>query len=812
MVTDSYLQNINLEQIKLAIDVEEKHQYIDIKGRESTFSRFIKKEIEKIYKLSNKDPKWLPIIEGFSFYAQDNLPQRKKLIKRFINLLRQELSPSKKETKEQNESADGKQQFKNSIYEQDVTYVKGVGPKVAYLLNKLGIYTVFDLISYYPRKHIDYSSRSYIKDLQVGQNVSIFGKVSGVKSFTTKNNLSIINVKISDETAFLYLNFFYQKSNRYMLERYKAQFPIGANVIVSGNVKLDSYNGINTIDKPQFQIVNNDFFEGDESLNVGRIVPVYPLVENLSPKTLRRAIFNALNDYKEQIKNLIPQTVMDKHCIMNRCDAIEQIHFPKRMEELETARFSLVFEELFLLQLKLGLIRKENETEGNTAPLTIKDDGLVMRFINSLPFELTDAQKRASNEILNDINSPIPMQRLLQGDVGSGKTVVACIMLLAAIENNYQAAIMAPTEILAQQHFNNFVNWLTPFGVSVALFTSSNGKKLRTKIETDLRNGQINIAVGTHALIQDSIDFNNLGAIVIDEQHRFGVKQRNALKTKAVIPQTLTMTATPIPRTLALTAHGDLDLTIIDELPKGRKPIKTALIHSEKRIQAYNLIRQQIELGYQAYIVFPLIDESETLSAKAATKEAEELQNGEFKDLKVGLLHGKMKPEEKDSVMDAFKKKEYDILVSTTVVEVGVDVPNATVMVIDNAERFGLSQLHQLRGRVGRNDVQSYCILMTPSSSKDTLKKLEIMTITNDGFVIAEKDLELRGPGEFLGLKQSGIPELHLTDLTKDIKIIEMARDSAFEFIKENSISDFKELQHYLDTNFSTTKDIPMLD
>jgi len=421
-----------------------------------------------------------------------------------------------------------------------------------------------------------------------------------------------------------------------------------------------------------------------------------------------------------------------------------------------------------------------------------------------LPFKLTGAQLRVLNEIEDDMESPKNMNRLVQGDVGSGKTVVACIMLLAAIENGFQTAIMAPTEILAQQHFNNFVNWLSPLSISVALFTSSNTKKQRTKLEKDLRNGQINIAVGTHSLIQDNIEFNNLGAIVIDEQHRFGVNQRNMLKSKAVIPQMLTMTATPIPRTLALTVHGDLDLTVIDELPKGRKPIKTALIPLSKRKEALNLIKSEVQKGHQAYIVFPLIEESETLSAKAATKEAEELQSGYFNDLKVGLLHGKMKTDEKDKVMSDFKNKVYDVLVSTTVVEVGVDVPNATVIVIENAERFGLSQLHQLRGRVGRNDMQSYCVLVSSTKNEDTQKRLEVLVQTNDGFIIAEKDLEIRGPGEFLGVRQSGIVELHLADLTKDLHILETARNEVKEFILSTNNDEFSpELKKYIDSQIS---------
>jgi ATP-dependent DNA helicase RecG len=486
--------------------------------------------------------------------------------------------------------------------------------------------------------------------------------------------------------------------------------------------------------------------------------------------------------------------------------AVEQIHFPESMEKLEQARFSLIFEELFLVQLKLIRLRENTAKNTSSYALKVHKDGLVQQFIKNLPFELTSAQKHAINEILNDMDSGKPMQRLLQGDVGSGKTVVATIMLLAAIENGYQGAFMAPTEILAQQHYNNLIQWLTPMGLSVGLFLGSHGKKLRQKFETDLKNGQTHIAVGTHALIQENVEFNNLGAIVVDEQHRFGVRQRNVLKKKSQNPQMLTMTATPIPRTLALTVHGDLDLTVIDELPKGRKPIKTALTGSHKAV--YDLIRQEVDSGRQVYIVYPLIEESETLSAKAATIEAENLQKNVFPQYKIGLLHGKLKNDEKDNVMKKFKDGEYDILVSTTVVEVGVDVPNATVMVIENAERFGLSQLHQLRGRVGRNSLQSYCVLVSSSRSQETRERLGIMTQTNDGFVIAEKDLQLRGPGEFLGTRQSGLPDLIISDIVRDAKILELARYEAIDFVKTYNIDDFPALQNVTALEMFTGLDI----
>lgn len=780
----------NLEQIKQAIEIERKHQYINIKGKSQTFSRFIKGEILKVYKKSKNNPRWGILLETFDRYATDTMPLRRRAIERFIAVINSELHPPKvdENSKTKNEKLD---------LSQDVVYIKGVGPKVGYMFNKLGIYTAADLLFYFPRKHIDYSNRTLIKNLKMDDTVTVFGFIKSTQAFVTKNSLSILKVKIADESGSLELGFFYSKANRHMLERYKAQFPAGAGIMVSGTVKMNSFDGKLTLDKPQYSIMAGDFLEtGDQkNLNLGRIVPIYPLSENLSIKTLRRAIFNAIEMYKDIIPTVLPEHLVKKYDLLEKKDAVEQIHFPTSMEMLEKARFSLVFEELFIIQLKLARLREENRANNTAIPLKVKAKGLVRQFIKNLPFELTGAQNRAVEDILKDLNSVEPMQRLLQGDVGSGKTVVATIMLLAAIENNYQGVIMAPTEILAQQHYNNLVDWLTPMGLGVGLFLGSNSKKVRTKIEMDLKNGQTHIAVGTHALIQENVDFSNLGAIVIDEQHRFGVKQRTLLKNKAQSPQMLTMTATPIPRTLALTVHGDLDLTIIDELPKGRKPIKTAMITQSGHKYAYELIKDEIEQGRQAYVVYPLIEESETLSAKAATIEAEKFRTEIFPQFKIGLLHGKLKNEEKEQVMSDFKNKKYDILVSTTVVEVGVDVPNATVMLIENAERFGLSQLHQLRGRVGRSDLQSFCIISTSTKSQETRERLDIMTQTNDGFVIAEKDLQIRGPGEFLGVRQSGLPDLIISDLVKDAKILEMARAEAIDFVKIYNIDTFPMLK-----------------
>ena len=781
----------NLEQVKKAVEIEVKHRYININGRSRTFASFICSVLRNEIKLHPENPKWKVLLEHFERYPMETAPSRKKSLERFVSVIKAEyISPQAK--------TESKSDIK-PISQADVTYIKGVGPKVAYMLNKLGIYTANDLLYYFPRKHVDYSTRTRIKDLEPGMTTTIFGTIKSVEAFTTKNNLGIIKVKINDGSGSLSLNFFASKSSKYMLERMKSQFPKGSGIMVSGTAKVNSYDGMLTLDKPTYSIMD-DKVPDSSNLNMARIVPIYPLSENLNIKTLRKAIFNVLQTYESEIETVLPDFLVKKYDLMDKRTALRQIHFPDNKTNLDRARYTLVFEEFFLIQLKLALIREENNRNLTSIPLEIKRDGLVMKFINSLPFKFTGAQQRALNEILNDLNSEKPMQRLLQGDVGSGKTVVATAMLLAAVENGYQAAIMAPTEILAQQHFNNISKWLNPLGIRVELFLGSIGKKQRKVSETNLRNGQVDIAVGTHALIQENIEFANLGAVVIDEQHRFGVKQRLALRKKSRNPQVLTMTATPIPRTLAITLNGDLDLTIIDELPKGRKPILTTLANSRKQIA--DLIRREVEAGRQAYIVYPLIDESETLSAKAATKERERWQSEVFPEYKIGLLHGKLKNDEKDDVMNKFKNKEYDILVSTTVVEVGVDVPNATVIVIENAERFGLSQLHQLRGRVGRSDLQSYCVLSSSTKSQETRARLNIMTQTNDGFVIGEKDLQIRGPGEFLGTRQSGLPDMIIADLVNDSKILELARSEAINFVKNYNIKDFPLLENAKGLNY----------
>lgn len=777
----------NIDIIKKAIEVEDLHRYININGKTCTFSEFICGEINIYLKNNKKSEKWLNLYKIFERYPQETVPYRIKAVKQLIDSLK---------NNDEEETKTSRPKFINNPEEADVMYVKGVGPKVSSILNKLGIFTVNDLLHYFPRKHLDYANRTKICDLEIGKEVTVFGTIKSVNAFTSKkkSNISIVSVLVSDGTGVVSASWFYGKANKYMLDRFKEKFKVGAGIILSGTVKFDEFKNVYMIDKPQEQILSGDFDSSPESLHVGRIVPVYSSTESLNVKTLRNAINNCIQIYSDKIIDFIPKFIIEKQDLMNKAEAIKQIHFPDSQELLLKARKRLVFEELFMVQLRLAYMRNQNRLAKEGLVLNVKPDGLVESFVKSLPFKLTQGQKDAFNDIMADLSNTEPMQRLLQGDVGSGKTVVACMTMLAAIENGYQAAIMAPTEILAEQHYRNFVNWLTPLGLSVGLFVGKHGVKLRRELNQNLKNGQINIAVGTHALIQDGIEFNNLGLVVIDEQHRFGVKQRSGLKNKGKNPELLTMTATPIPRTLAMTVHGDLDSTVINELPPGRKPVKTAFIGAGERKKAYSLIRKEIEKGHQAYIVFPLIEESESLSAKAAVKEAEKLQNGEFSDLRIGLMHGKLSSNDKDKVMEDFRACKYDILVCTTVVEVGVDVPNATVIVIEDANRFGLSQLHQLRGRVGRNELQSYCVLIANTSSSDTRERLEVMVQTTNGFIVAEKDLQIRGPGEFMGTKQSGLPDLILADLCSDADILELARKEAFDFIKENNIEIFPEL------------------
>lgn len=682
----------------------------------------------------------------------------------------------------------------NDPNEVSVQYVKGVGPKIAALLKNLGIETAGDLLRHYPRKHLDFQNRLPIRQLQIGMEATVFAQIRQVSAYQSKrSNISIVNVLLSDGTGSLSITrFIGGKGNKYLLDRYKDQFPKGATVIASGVVERDKYSNKLALKNAEVEILGVLDDGGgiedlqSQSIHLGRLVPVYALTEGLSLRYLRNIIKNALDAFGDHLEDPLPQDLREKYNLMDLRTALIAMHFPEEPESKDEARRRLVFDELFHIQLLLARRRYKFEQTEGALSIELVENGLVRRLVDSLPFSLTRAQTRVFGEIAKDLASPKPMHRLVQGDVGSGKTIVALMACLVAVDNAFQAVVMAPTEILAEQHYKQFKERLAPLGLRVGFVVGKQGAKERREVLQDIRSGQVHVAVGTHALLEDAVEFPNLGLIVIDEQHRFGVKQRARLKAKSMTPELLTMTATPIPRTLALTMHGDLDVSEIDELPPGRKPVQTKLLRPSQKKESWALMKEQIDKGRQAYIVFPLIEESESLSAKAATQEYEKLKEGVFKDYKLGLMHGKLKPQEKDEIMERFRKGEFHILVSTTVIEVGVDVPNSTVMMIENADRFGLAQLHQLRGRVGRGADQSYCFLVADMKSEQTRHRLEIMEQTNDGFVVAERDLEIRGPGEFTGYRQSGLPDMILADLVKDTPVLEDARNAAIELVKRD--------------------------
>ncbi len=777
---------LKLKDLRQAVSIEKERRYIDVQGRKKTFSRFVCDTLKEFPPLMFGDNSDFDALrrkfENYRFMDVGGRMSALESIEKFLHRLNQPQAPQRKVTTVQ--SAAGAQ----SIHEMDVKFLKGVGPRLAQLLGLVGIQTVENLLYYFPRRYLDYNNRVKISELTEGEDVTVIGSIRTVNAYKTKTGLSVFNLVITDDTGMMSANWFLGKISQASLEAQKDRYPKGADVMVSGKVKWDSYKRIPAMDRPQVEILSYQDASNtqeNDSLHAGRIVPIYALTEGLNLRFLRKAIYQALQDYLDSIIDPMPPAVIQQYGLMPLKDALRQIHFPESRALANTARERLVFDELFYVQLRLSLIRQQYKQTVKGLNLIYQKGGYAEQLRGLLPFALTGAQSRVLAEIATDIASDEPMYRMLQGDVGSGKTIVAILTLLAAVENGYQGALMAPTEILAEQHYRKCLEWLTPLGLRAGLFVGKSGVKERRELRQALLNGQIHLAVGTHALIQDDVEFANLGLVVVDEQHRFGVRQRTLLKSKGKHPEMLTMTATPIPRSLAMTLHGDLDVSVLDELPPGRTPIKTSLLTHSQIGSAYQLIKQEVLRGRQAYIVFPLIEESETLSAKAATSEAERLQQEVFQELRIGLLHGKMRPEEKDAVMSRFAAGETHILVSTTVVEVGVDVPNATVMVIENADRFGLSQLHQLRGRVGRGSHQSYCMLISDSKTDTTLTRLGILTESEDGFYISERDLELRGPGEFLGTRQSGLPDFVLADLIEDKETLEKARKAAFAITAE---------------------------
>ncbi len=646
-----------------------------------------------------------------------------------------------------------------------LTVLQGIGPRNAESLARLGMTTLGDMLYYFPRRYDDYSQLKPIKDLFYGEQVTVIGTIQSVHSRPIRGGkASIVEVVIGDGTGSLRLSYFNQP---WLANRFKK----GDAISVSG--KIDQYLGRLVMNSPDWEPVEA------ENLSTNRIVPVYSLTERIAQKWLRNQMKQVVTYWAPAVADALPESVRNSARLMPLGEALLQVHFPDSQDKLQAARKRLAFDEIFYLQT--GVLRQRRDWKSVEAKRFSVLDGWLDSQTRSLPFTLTSVQGKAVADIRADIASGKPMNRLLQGDVGSGKTVVAALAAAMITTNGSQAAIMAPTSILAEQHYRNFMNLLKDVHnpEEIRLLVGDTSETEKEEIRNGLTGGTIKIVIGTHAVIEPNVGFADLQFVVIDEQHRFGVEQRAELRSKGTNPHLLVMTATPIPRSLALTLYGDLDISIMDEMPAGRQPINTFVLRPQERERAFTLLRGQIKDGKQAFIIYPLIEESEKIDARAAVDDFDTLSKEVFPNLKLGLLHGRMRPDEKDEVMFKFRDKKFDILVSTTVVEVGVDVPNATVMLIEGADRFGLAQLHQLRGRVGRGADKSYCLLIPTHEDKTENERLQAMAESNDGFVLAERDLQQRGPGEFLGTRQSGYASsLRMASIT-DVELIEKARTQA---------------------------------
>ena len=649
-----------------------------------------------------------------------------------------------------------------------VQYVKGVGPTRAGQLARLGIQTVDDLLYHRPHRYEDRRHLARIADLVAGRRQSTQGTVVAVseKRYGTYQFFAAI----SDESGVLQATWFGQRYLRRVIRR-------GARIIVYG--KVERFGAL-TMTVEEFEVLTGDT---EDTLHTGRIVPVHAATEGLSPRVLRTIVAQALAAYADDVPEIVPPAVRRARGLMERGTALRLLHFPETMEEAEAARRRLAFDELLVLQCGV-LLRRQGVQAIDKGFRYAAGPAELERFVASLPYPLTRAQGRVIGEIIKDMHGAAPMNRLLQGDVGSGKTVVAAAALHLAVRGGFQGALMAPTEILAEQHAQTFRRLLEPLGLRLGVVTGGAPRKAREATQEGLRRGEIDIAVGTHALLEAGVEFRRLGLVVVDEQHKFGVMQRASLRQKGFHPDVLVMTATPIPRTLTMTLYGDLDIAVLDEMPPGRGVIRTYLRGPEKRDEVYRWVREQVQAGQQAYVVCPLIEESEKLQVEAAAALAERLRREQLRDVSLELLHGRLRPGEKDRVMTQFRAGTVKVLVATSVIEVGIDVPQATIMVIEDADRFGLAQLHQLRGRIGRGAATSYCVLLAAMQTDAARMRLETMAASRDGFVIAQRDLELRGPGELLGTRQHGLPDLRVADLLNDQGLLEAAREDAAALLR----------------------------
>jgi len=670
-----------------------------------------------------------------------------------------------------------------------VQFVKGVGPARAEMLAQAGIRTVEDLLSYKPFRYEDRSNYKKVSELGAGEEALVEGEILVTGDYTTPmKGVQIFEIIIQDSSGTLSVKFF----NQYYLRRVLRK---GQRLILYGVPRRDDYTRDLALINPEWEIADS---ASDLQIHSGRIVPIYRRVGKLTTRMLRGILFRLLADLGSELTDPLPPSLRQKHGLLDRLSALQQVHFPeappgegresfwRRLESSRTeAHRRLIFEEFFLFQTGLQLIKRQREILPKTRVMQTSD--LLRQALKSvLPFRPSHAQKRVLKEIVDDLCSTKVMSRLLHGDVGSGKTIVALQAMVVGIENGYQAALMAPTEILAEQHFRTFTSYLENTAYDVVLLTSRVKGKKRKAILARIEAGDVDLVIGTHALIEQQVEFKDLALVVIDEQHRFGVLQRSQLMAKGGRPDTLVMTATPIPRSLALTVFGDLDLSVLDEMPPDRQPVRTVIKSERSRPEVYDVIRSELKRRRQVFIVYPLIEESQKLALRAAKAMAEHLQQDVFQEFTVGLIHGRLKAEEKEELMSGLREGRIQILVSTTVVEVGIDLPNASVMAIEHAERFGLSQLHQLRGRIGRGRHPGICILMTEGArSEAAYQRLEIMRRTSDGFKIAEKDLEIRGPGEFVGTRQSGIPEFRFGNIIRDREALELAAVEAKEVLRE---------------------------
>ncbi|CAE19215.1 ATP-dependent DNA helicase recG [Prochlorococcus marinus subsp. pastoris str. CCMP1986] len=777
-----------IRPLQKALTLESENRFTNLLGKKQYFNDYLNKSLSNLnnLKLTNEFIKLFGEFSSkYSEYNDLDIKQRKRLvIDTRKGLLKLGKSINLNYSNKYTDSYYSKNIDSNLSLNSDIGLIKSIGKINKNKLNELGIYCIKDIINYFPRTYLDYTNRVKIINLKPD---NLYTCIATVKKFyiyksSNNSNLSIMNIVIFDETSSIKVTKFFlgKRFRSYsFFSSQKSLYIPGTKLAISGKVKLSEY-GKNFVD-PQIEILNTN----EESFNFsGKIMPLYSLSESFSNLSFIRLIKRVII-YSKQYPDILNQKQLNFLSLVSKSDSLINIHLPVNQNALIESKKRLVFDELFLLQMKF-LLRKRKNNKKLTIQKSIKKNFLLKDFLNKVPFQLTKSQEKVLDEIKSDLSDLTPMSRLLQGDVGSGKTIIAIATLLIELEKDQQGALMVPTEVLATQHYKNLIQFLNPLLVSVELLTGNTPQKKRKEILTNLKNGMVDILVGTHALFEDKVVFNSLGMVVIDEQHRFGVTQRNRLLNKGDNTNLLSMTATPIPRTLALSLYGDLDISQITELPPGRVPITTKIISEEELNKLFKRVENEIDKGKQAYVILPLIEDSEKMNLSSAKKIYQYLSEEIFLKNKVGLLHGKLNSEEKNNVINSFVNNEVNILVSTTVIEVGIDVPNASIMIIYNSERFGLSQLHQLRGRVGRGSQKSFCYLVTSENNGLENKRLRVLEKSNDGFYIAEKDLELRGPGQLLGYKQSGLPDFVLDNLPNNKVLIEKAREEAQRVLKED--------------------------